>query len=204
MAATVLILAFVALLAYGMILSSPDDTIDRSLERGQVSPAPGFELPVLSEGSPGGPSAPRLRSALADGRLGLEELRGSPVVVNFWASWCPPCLKETPALEQAWRSSKQRGVVFVGLNMQDVSEDARGFLEELNVTYPNVRDRSDDVASEWGVIGLPETYFIDRRGDVVAHVIGALSAKQLEEGTQASITAEPLGSLRGGDRRPTR
>ncbi len=72
------------------------------------------------------------------------------------------------------------------------------------MTYPNVRDRSDGVARKWGVVALPETYFIDRAGEVVAHVVGALSKEQLEEGTRASIAGRPLGSLDGGDQRPTR
>jgi hypothetical protein len=79
-----------------------------------------------------------------------------------------------------------------------------GFLRDQAVTYPNIRDRSDGVAREWGVAALPESYFIDRRGNVVGHVIGALSQEQLEEGVRASIAGRPLGWRVGGDQRPTR
>jgi len=203
-AVSVLVLAFVGLLIYGVTSSGTEDSIDQLLEDGKAASAPGFELPVLSGGNPGRSGDATLQNALADDRLDLGELRGSPVVLNFWASWCPPCLEEAPVLERAWRSFRDRGVIVVGLNMQDVTDDARGFLRDQAVTYPNVRDRSDGVAREWGVAALPESYFIDRRGKVVGHVIGALSQEQLEEGVRASIAGRPLGSRAGGDQRPTR
>jgi cytochrome c biogenesis protein CcmG/thiol:disulfide interchange protein DsbE len=156
---------------------------------------------VLSRGSG---QARRLARQLADGRLALGELRGLPVVVNFWASWCPPCRTEAPRLERAWRAQNRDGAVFVGLNTQDVTDDARAFLEEFDVSYPNVRDGSDAVARDWGVTGLPETFFVDRRGRVVGHVIGAIDSRQLREGVHAAVRALPLGALQGGDRRSTR
>jgi len=203
-AVSVLVLAFIALLIYGMTTSGTNDTIDERLDNGKAASAPGFELPVLSRGNPAGGGKATLLAALSDGRLELAELRGVPVVLNFWASWCPPCLEETPVLERAWHSFRDRGVAVVGLNMQDVTDDARGFLRAQKVTYPNVRDPSDGMARKWGVVALPETYFIDRRGNVVGHVIGALSKEQLEDGVRASIAGRPLGSLDGGDQRPTR
>ncbi len=198
-----LVASFVALLVYGVISSGPDDTIDSRLSESKAADAPDFELPVLARGRPG-PLESRLGAALQDGSLASTELRGMPVVLNFWASWCPPCRSEAPELERAWQRFRGRGTVFLGLNMQDVTGDATSFLRERGITYPNVRDKSDEVARDWGVAALPETFFIDRRGRVVAHVIGAISERQLEEGIRAARAGRPAGAERGGDLRETR
>jgi cytochrome c biogenesis protein CcmG/thiol:disulfide interchange protein DsbE len=198
-----LIAALLALLAYGLTTSSPDDSIDGRLAERRAAEAPALELPVLQEGSLG-PLTERLRPALADDRLALDELRGIPVVLNFWASWCPPCRSETPLLERTWRSLRAQGGVMLGLNMQDLTGDAHDFIREFRVSYPNVRDQSDDVAIDWGVAALPETFFIDARGRVVGHVIGAVSDSQLRAGISAARRGEPVGARSGGDRRPTR
>jgi cytochrome c biogenesis protein CcmG/thiol:disulfide interchange protein DsbE len=198
-----LLAALLALLVYGLTASSPDDSIDSRLAERRTAEAPALELPVLQQGSLG-PLTGELRPALADDRLALDELRGVPVVLNFWASWCPPCRSEAPLLERTWRSLRAQGVVMLGLNMQDLTGDARDFMGEFHVTYPNVRDQSDDVAIDWGVAALPETFFIDARGRVVGHVIGAVSDSQLRAGISAARSGKPAGARSGGDRRPTR
>ena len=193
-----LAVAFVALLGYGLLSRSPDTTIDDSLAAARPAPAPSFELPVLL--------APRpvrgLQPALDGGRVSLRELRGRPVVLNLWASWCLPCREEAPLLEQAWRRQGPDGAVFVGLDQQDVTGDALAFLRELDVTYLNVRDRGNDVARSYGATGLPETFFISRRGAVVGHVIGVVSADQLRRGIDAARSGRTLGVRDGGQRRP--
>lgn len=88
--------------------------------------------------------------------------------------------------------------------MQDVSSDARGFVAEHGVTYPNLRDGSGETARAWGVTGLPETFFLRADGRVVAHVIGEISSAQLRRGVLAARRGDVAGSLRGGDRRTTR
>mgnify|MGYP003288677035 CR=1 FL=1 len=95
-------------------------------------------------------------------------------------------------------------MLFLGLDMQDFPEDARDFIREFQLSYPHVRDPGDDVARDWGVTGLPETFFISARGRVVAHVIGAVSARQLDDGVRAAVAGRPLEALEGGARRPTR
>jgi cytochrome c biogenesis protein CcmG/thiol:disulfide interchange protein DsbE len=202
-AALSLIAALLALLVYGLTASSPDDSIDSRLAELRAADAPAFELPVLQRGSLG-PLTDELRPALPDDRLARDELRGIPVVLNFWASWCPPCRSEAPLLERAWRSLRGQRVVMLGLNMQDLTGDARDFLREFRLSYPNVRDQSDDVAIDWGVAALPETFFVDARGRVVGHVIGAVSESQLRAGIAAARSGKPVGVRSGGDRRPSR
>jgi cytochrome c biogenesis protein CcmG/thiol:disulfide interchange protein DsbE len=203
-AAVALLAPFVALLAYGLLSKAPDATIDSSLAEAKAPPAPGFELDVLEEGAVGARLARTVERAMADGRVSLAELRGRPVVLNFWASWCPPCREEAPRLEARWRRARRQGVLFLGLDMQDLADDARDFIREFDLSYPHVRDPGEDVARDWGVTGLPETSFIGARGRVVAHVIGAISRRQLDDGVRAALAGRPLATLEGGDRRPTR
>jgi cytochrome c biogenesis protein CcmG/thiol:disulfide interchange protein DsbE len=199
-----LVLLFLGLLAYGLAVKSPSDTIDTRLSEGRTAPAPGFDLRLLQLGRPAAPLAEKLAPALRYGRLSLSELRGVPVVLNLWASWCAPCREETPRLEHAWKAAGDESLAIVGLDMQDVTHDARGFMREFGVSYPNVRDPSDDVARAWGATGIPETFFVSARGEVVGHVVGAVSSDQLRRGIAAAISGKPLGALEGGARRQTR
>jgi cytochrome c biogenesis protein CcmG, thiol:disulfide interchange protein DsbE len=122
-------------------------------------PAPAFSLSRVDE----------------SGKLALASLRGKPVVLNFWASWCVPCKGEATMLEQAFQQYRKQGVVFVGVDYHDVTGDARTFLSHHGVTYPSVLDGSGLVADRYGVTGVPETYFIDRRGRLVGtHIVGTV------------------------------
>ncbi|MDQ3720443.1 MAG: TlpA family protein disulfide reductase [Actinomycetota bacterium] len=203
-AGAALLVAFLALLAYGLISTGTSGGITDRLGQSQVAEAPGFELPVLRAGTPGSRLDGPLGRSSRDGRISLAELKGAPVVLNFWASWCPPCRTEAPRLERSWRQARQTGVVYLGLNIQDVSDDARRFLDEYRASYPNVRDQGDEVARRWGVTGLPETFFLRRDGKVVGRVIGAVSEAQLRRGVQAARTGRVLGDAEGGARRATR
>jgi cytochrome c biogenesis protein CcmG/thiol:disulfide interchange protein DsbE len=111
----------------------------------------------------------------APGTLDLASLRGKPVVLNFWASWCVPCKGEAKMLESAWQRYRSQGVVFVGVDYHDVTSDARTFLERHGVTYPTVKDGSGKIADRYGVSAVPETYFIDRKGRLVGeHIVGTV------------------------------
>lgn len=139
---------------------------------------------------------------LFDGRtLRLEELRGQVVFLNFWASWCPPCRAEARVLETAWRTYKDRGVVFVGVDTQDREEAARDFLREFGITYPNGRDASGRIPLDYGVWGLPETFIIDREGRVTYKHVGGLGWRtitaKLDEALQGIVSAsEGTGEYR--------
>ena len=112
----------------------------------------------------------------APGTLDLASLRGRPVVLNFWASWCVPCKGEAKLLERAWRQYRKRGVVFLGIDYHDVTSDARTFLERHGVTYPTVRDGSGRIGDRYGLTGVPETYFVNRQGRLVGeHILGPIT-----------------------------
>ena len=139
----------------------------------------------------GGPAPSfSLRRVDAPGTLGLASLRGKPVVLNFWASWCIPCKGEASMLERAWQKYRTQGVVFVGVDYHDVTSDARTFLSHHGVTYPTVQDGSGSVADRYGVAAVPETYFIDRKGRLVGeHIVGTVvnQASAFERGVEAAL-----------------
>ncbi len=112
-------------------------------------------------------------------RLGPTELAGKAVVLNFWASWCTPCRAEMPYFETTYRRFRERDVVFVGLAVQDDPASAQAFLKELGITYPAGLDEGNDITVRYQVSGLPTTIFIDRDGNVVRRLTGAISEKQL-------------------------
>ncbi len=139
----------------------------------------------------GGPApAFSLRRLDTNGTLALASLRGKPVVLNFWASWCVPCKGEAKMLENAWQRYCSQGVVFVGIDWHDVKSDARRFLDHHGVTYPTVLDGSGSITDRYGVVGVPETYFIDRRGRLVGeHIVGTVvnQKDRFRSGVEAAL-----------------
>jgi cytochrome c biogenesis protein CcmG, thiol:disulfide interchange protein DsbE len=194
-----LVAGFLALLAYGLTSKGTDDRIDEALASGRAAAAPSFSLEVLARGDLPQRIDRVVGAALADDRLSLTELKGVPVVLNLWASWCTPCREEAGRLEQGWRSLGPKGVLFLGLDIQDVRDDGHAFIRKYGATYPSVREPGREVANEYGATGIPETYFIDAGGRVVAHVIGVVSERQLLQGADAAATGRVAGRSTGGD-----
>jgi len=114
----------------------------------------------------------------------LADLKGKPVVLNFWASWCAPCKEEMPALQTGYDKYRASGVVFVGLAFNDTQANGQPFLEKYKITYPAGPDNDGKVSIAYGVTGVPETVFIGRDGRVVSKTPGGVSAAQLDAGVQ--------------------
>ena len=140
-------------------------------------------LPNVMEGR----EAPAFSLSDMDGQaVSLAGLRGRPVVINFWASWCTPCAYEHPELLAAAQRWEPKGVAFYGVVYGDTEEAARAFLKRRGSAYPNLLDLDQRVAIDYGVAGVPETYVIDGQGRIARKFVGPVSAAAL---------AEVLGSL---------
>lgn len=153
----ILAAGLVLLLILGLVKSDDDLSrgIDRRIAENQAVTAPDFTLPLLV---PGG-------NVTGDGgSLSLASLRGRPVVLNLWASWCDPCKEEAPILESLWTRYAPKGVVVLGVNTQDISTDAKAFIARYGLTFPSVRDGSDGTQRKFGTAQLPETFVIDPDG----------------------------------------
>jgi cytochrome c biogenesis protein CcmG/thiol:disulfide interchange protein DsbE len=149
------------------------------------------ESEVTSELRRGGtPAAPAFTLERLDGKgpLSTESLRGKTVVINFWASWCGPCKDETPVLQEAWRKWRSKDVVFVGIDYKDVRGDARRFLARYGVTYPNVYDGKGSTVGRFGATGVPETFFVDKRGRVRYRIAGPVEeASEIDDGIARAL-----------------
>lgn len=111
----------------------------------------------------------------------LSHLRGQVVVINFWASWCPPCREEAPYLESTWRAYQDRGVVFIGVDYVDTAREALAYIDEFDITYPNGPDLGTRISQAFRIQGVPETYFVAKDGTLRGVKIGPLTPPELEE-----------------------
>ena len=119
-------------------------------------------------------------------------------MINFWASWCPPCREEAPLLESTWRDYEDEEVFFVGVDIQDREEDARAYIREFGITYPNGPDVDGRITVDYGVIGIPVTFFVDRGGVVVRRWVGAVKGRQLVAWVDELVAGvEPSGEAEG-------
>jgi cytochrome c biogenesis protein CcmG/thiol:disulfide interchange protein DsbE len=122
------------------------------------------------------------------GDLSLASLRGKVVVLNFWASWCGPCKEEAPVFERASRRWRSQGVVFIGIDSEDFSGDARKFVRKHGVTYLNLHDGPGKVRDRYGVVGYPETFFVDRQGRIAGkHEVGQVDAESLDANIRRAL-----------------
>jgi cytochrome c biogenesis protein CcmG, thiol:disulfide interchange protein DsbE len=150
------ILGILALLAYGLAKAQAGPR-----DRG---PAPDFTINGF------------------DGRIvTLSELRGNIVVINFWASWCLPCREEADYLEQTWRKYQDQGVVFIGVGYADTEKEARAYIEEFDITYLNGPDLGTRISKAYNIQGVPETFFVDKNGELQGVHVGPLFPPQLDQ-----------------------
>lgn len=172
-AAVALLAALIGLFAHSLLQGST--TVSAELNDGQRPAAPNFSLPQL------------------DGRgdVALRSLRGKVILLNFWASWCPPCQDEAPLFNQIEARYRRRGVAVVGVDSQDFANDARAFARRLHVNYTLVRDTSNDVTNRWGVTsGFPVTFVIDRSGAVQKVFSTQVDGRMLQSALRPLVRGE--------------
>jgi cytochrome c biogenesis protein CcmG/thiol:disulfide interchange protein DsbE len=158
----------------------------------------GFRLNPRDIPSPlvGRPAAPFALTSFDGVPVELAALRGKVVVVNFWASWCyPACYEEAPVLERGWQAYRDRGVVVLGIDIQDKDEAGRKFIADFGLTFPNAPDRGGRVSVDYGVYGVPETFFIDRDGHVRVKHVGAVTEPVFRDAVERLLAAGP-GAVR--------
>ena len=124
----------------------------------------------------------------------LTSLRGNVVLLDFWASWCPPCRQEAPILAQVYREYQDRGVEFIGVDIWDRREDAEAYVERYGVTYPNGIDARGTIAIDYGVRGIPEKFLIDGGGGLVKKFVGPMSASSLRAALDELLAVEPAAA----------
>ena len=181
LSATLLVLALFALLSYrivhGLSGARAGARLTRAITSHRSPAAPNVRLSVIWPQAETWPH--RLQASARRGTLQLSDLRGYPVVLNFWASWCSPCQREAALLASAAKARRGR-VVFVGVDVNDLTGDARHFLSVHHVPYVAVHSKSS-ITTRFGLIGLPETFYLDRRGRIQDVTRGQLSATTLQQ-----------------------
>jgi cytochrome c biogenesis protein CcmG/thiol:disulfide interchange protein DsbE len=138
-------------------LARQDEDLASKVGRGETPPAPAFRLHRLDR----------------PGKLSLASYRGRPVVLNFWASWCVGCKEEAALLESVWRRHRDRGLVVLGVDVNDLKSDARRFARENKMSFPLAYDGPGETTTSYGLTGLPETFFVARNGRLVCAVLYA-------------------------------
>jgi cytochrome c biogenesis protein CcmG/thiol:disulfide interchange protein DsbE len=144
--------ALIALLVFGVTRHETDGRLDTALANGKHPPAPATPLPRLDA---------------AAGSRSIAAYRGKVVVLNVFASWCTPCADEAPILQRTQKRLSGQGVTVLGVTWRDNAPDAQAFARKYKLSYPIVRDVSGDFSQTLGLLGVPETFLIDRQGRIV-------------------------------------
>src|SRR3954469_15188922 len=172
-AAVTVVVALLGLLVWDVV-HEPGSKVAKEVDSGKVVAAPQWTRDRVD----------------TSGKLSLASLRGNVVVLNFWQSYCAPCTHEARTLANAAKDWDGRGVVFVGVDVQDFRSKALKFLDRFGIEYPIVKDNGS-LVGHYGVIGYPETFFIDPKGRLVPnwHIIGPVTRKDLDRAIHAARTA---------------
>jgi len=173
------VLALLGILSWDVIHSSTG-RIAKDVDNNEIVPAYPFTRPRVG----------------ASGKISLAGLRGKVVVLNFWQSYCPPCTHEAPVVSAVSKQWARKGVVFVGVDEQDLPGPATKFMKRFDITYPVISD-DGPLIGHYGVTGYPETFFIDRKGRViplpanksgqVGHIVGAATPALLDLGIRNAL-----------------
>jgi cytochrome c biogenesis protein CcmG/thiol:disulfide interchange protein DsbE len=153
----------IGLLVYGISNQAANRTLDNLVAEGRhpTAPAASHMLPVLG----------------GHGFSSLASLRGKVVILNFWASWCPPCQTEAPLLQSAEGQLRKLNATVLGVTYKDVVSDSESFIASHHLTYPNLRDDNGDFAAAYGTDQLPESFLVNRSGQIVALERGEIEQK---------------------------
>jgi cytochrome c biogenesis protein CcmG/thiol:disulfide interchange protein DsbE len=125
------------------------------------------------------------------GTVRLSDLRGKVVMVDYWASWCPPCRQEAPVLARVYREYLERPVEFIGIDIWDNEDGARSYIQRYGITYPNGLDAKGVIAIDYGVTGIPEKYFISPSGILLKKFVGPMDEQQLRQVLDSLLTGAP-------------
>ena len=151
----------------------------------------GWGLVKVSGGQVDSGMAPDFSITSFDGEtITLSELRGQVVIINFWASWCPPCREEAAYLEATWRKYQDRGVVFIGVDYVDTEKEALAYIEEFDITYFNGPDLKTLISQAYRMDGVPETYYVAKSGELRGVKIGPLAPPELDEKIEALLAEQ--------------
>jgi len=142
----------------------------------------GWGLMKVNSGQRESGMAPDFTLTSFDGEsVTLSGLRGQVVIINFWASWCPPCREEAPYLESTWRKYQDQGVFFIGVDYADTEKEALAYIDEFGITYFNGPDVGTRIAQDYRMDGVPETYFVAKNGELRGTKIGPLFPPELDQ-----------------------
>ncbi len=133
-----------------------------------------------------------LLEELDGGELRLSDLRGKPLVINFWATWCAPCRKEMPQFVQAYDKYKQQGLEIVAVNLQEGKDISAKFAADYGMRFKVAIDRDGEVGDEYNLLGLPTTYFVDRQGVIRSVFTGPFQSQERGTSVQGAIEASEL------------
>jgi len=170
-----LVVGFLALIAAGVAMWGPG--------HGTTTPSTGRLLP--------GQPAPNFTLDMLDSsNLIFSELDGRVVVLNFWTTWCAPCEDELPDLQTVWDEYRDQNVAFVGIAVQEESDEVQEMISRLGVAYPQGMDPEEQIAAAYGITGVPETFIIDSRGQLAYAHVGPVSAEELREELNTLLEAK--------------
>jgi peroxiredoxin len=176
------LLILVVLVVVAVVLPAAAALLDRRQPATRLEPGtPPSSAPPAAQSYPPDTPAPALRlPGLDGGQVDLAALRGRPVVVNFWATWCEPCVREFPLLRQAAAGHRADRLAVVGVLTSDRPAAARDFVGAYGATWPVGLDPAATTAGRWGAVGLPHTYFVRPDGTLASHQLGELTRPALD------------------------